>query len=315
MSATPGITIHGGDYEHTQKIGGETEGACLRYATARRVQDIFIGMLESRRFEVCEFSLANYITLHAAGERWLTAIPVFPSRVFRHGFAVTRRDSKITRLNELAGKRIGVPDYSMTAAVWFRGLIEEEYGVDLSSIEWVTRAKQRFAFPPQAKVQTTEADLEELLVSGEIDVLLNMHLADSARPPAERRLRSVLHDVQAEEEAYYRKTGIYPIMHCVVIREDVLKKYPDMPSLVFRAYENAKQRAYERQLGSTLVPWGKQYWARMFDLFGGDPLPYGLTPVNRMVVERLATYLKRQGFIDEIPTIDALFAGLSSRAP
>ena len=304
---TSELTIYGGDYEHTQTLGGDVGGARLRYATARRVQEIFIGMLETRRFEICEFSLANYITLRAAGERWLTAIPVFPSRVFRHGLAVTRRDSALTRLEDLSGKRIGVPDYSMTAAVWFRGLIEEEHGVDLQSITWVTRAKQRFPFPRGAKIETTEADHEELLASGKIDALLGMHLADSARAPAERRLRPVLGDVQGAEEAYYRKTGIYPIMHCVVIREDVLQKKPDVAAQVFRAYSAAKQSAYERQLGATLVPWGRQYWTETFELFGGDPLPYGLTPVNRMVVERLANYLKRQGFISEVPTVEELF--------
>ena len=90
---TSELTIHGGDYEHTQTLGGDVAGARLRYATTRRVQEIFIGMLETRRFEICEFSLANYITLRAAGERWLTAIPVFPSRVFRHGLAVSTRVS------------------------------------------------------------------------------------------------------------------------------------------------------------------------------------------------------------------------------
>ena len=305
---TSELTIYGGDYEHTLALGGEVAGTRLRYATTRRVQEIFIGMLETRRFEICEFSLANYITLRAAGERWLTAIPVFPSRVFRHGLAFTRRDSALTRLEDLAGKRIGVPDYSMTAAVWFRGLIEEEHGVDLQSITWVTRVKQRFPFPRGAKIETTETDHEELLTSGKIDALLGMHLADSARAPAERRLRPVLRDPQGEEEAYYRKTGIYPIMHCVVLREDVLQKYPDAAAAVFRAYESAKQQAYERQLGATLVPWGRQYWTEKFELFGGDPLPYGLTPVNRMVVERLATYLKRQGFIPDVPGVDELFA-------
>jgi 4,5-dihydroxyphthalate decarboxylase len=307
MSDTSELTIYGGDYEHTQTLGGEVAGARLCYATMRRVQEIFVGMLETRRFEICEFSLANYITLRGAGERWLTAIPVFPSRVFRHGLAVTRRDSALTRLEDLAGKRIGVPDYSMTAAVWFRGLLEEEYGVDLQSITWVTRAKQRFPFPRGAKIETTEADHEELLASGKIDALLGMHLADSTRAAAERRLRPVLRDVQGEEEAYYRKTGIYPIMHCVVIREDVLRKYSDAAAKVFDAYTAAKQLAYERQLGATLVPWGRQYWTEKFELFGGDPLPYGLTPVNLMVVERLAKYLKSQGFISDVCEVDTLF--------
>src|SRR5258708_7289552 len=138
MSAdkTPEILIRGGDYEHTLDIPGEyRDGIRIGYAPMR-VQDIFVAMLKERRFQPCEFSLANYLILHAGTDRWLTAVPVFPFRAFRHSLAVTRRDSTLTSLDQLAGTRIGVEDYSMTAAVWFRGLIEDEYGVDHRSITW-----------------------------------------------------------------------------------------------------------------------------------------------------------------------------------
>jgi 4,5-dihydroxyphthalate decarboxylase len=300
------VTIHGGDYEHTLGIAGAWRDVDLGYQTMH-VRDIFVGMLETRRFEACEFSLANYITLRARGEDWLTAVPVFPSRAFRHSLAMTRRESSITRLGDLAGRRIGVEDYSMTAAVWFRGLLQEEYGVDPRSIAWVTRAKQRFAFPAGANVETTTEDLEGLLCDGAIDALLGFALRDARQPTSERRLRPVLADAQAEEREYYRRTSIYPIMHCVVIRSDILEKHPALPAAVCEAYASAKARAYARQLGTTLVPWGKQHWVNAFELFGGDPLAYGLTPANRMVVERLALYLKQQGFIEAVPEIENLF--------
>src|SRR5687768_8166800 len=110
-------------------------------------------MLEERRFEACEFSLANYITLRCNGHDWLSAVPVFPYRAFRHGLAVTRRESSLTRLEDLEGARIGVEDYSMTAAVWFRGVLRDHHGVDLDSISWVTHAKQRFEVPARARVE------------------------------------------------------------------------------------------------------------------------------------------------------------------
>jgi 4,5-dihydroxyphthalate decarboxylase len=97
-------------------------------------------------------------------------------------------------------------------------------------------------------------------------------------------------------------------MHCVVIRHDMLDRHRGIVDAVWHAYSDAKQAAYRRQLGATLLPWGKSNWARTFELFGNDPLPYGLTAINRMVIERLTQYLQRQGFIRETPDIDALFA-------
>lgn len=307
MSASSEIVIRGGDYEHTLGIAGVYGSVRLGYEPMR-VQDVFVAMLESRAFEACEFSLANYITLRATGQHWLTAVPVFPYRAFRHSLAVTRRDSALTSLTQLAGKRVGVEDYSMTAAVWFRGLLREEYGVDHRSITWVTRRKQRFPFPPGARVDATDADLEELLCAGAIDALLGFSLKDAQLPAEKRRLTPVLRDAQAEEQTYYERTSIYPINHCVVIRNDVLEKDPAVVDAVCSAYASAKERAYGRQLGTTLVPWGKSPWVRTFELFGGDPLPYGLTPVNRMVVDRLAHYLEEQGFIPAIPDVESLFA-------
>jgi 4,5-dihydroxyphthalate decarboxylase len=305
MNATH-ITVYGGDYEHTLAVSGVYHGVHLTYE-ATPVQNIFVPMLESRRFEICEFSLANYLTLRAAGETWLTAVPVFPQRAFRHGLAVTCKESTLESLDALAGKRVGVEDYSMTAAVWFRGLLQEEYGVDPNSITWVTRAKQRFPFPEGARVEKTEHALEDLLCGGEIDAMLGFGLKDSRRPPEERRLRPVLRDVLTEERRYFERTGIYPINHTVVIRSDVFDGNPATAAAVCAAYQHAKERAYERQIGTTLIPWGKLEWTRTFALFGGDPLPYGLDATNRLVVGRLARYLREQGFIANEPDLDSVF--------
>jgi 4,5-dihydroxyphthalate decarboxylase len=304
---TPEIIIRGGDYEHTLGIPGVYSGVRLGYE-APGMQGLFADMLEHRCYEACEFSLANYLTLRATGQDWLTAVPIFPYRTFRHSLAVVRRDSALVSLAELAGKRVGVEDYSMTAAVWFRGLLEDEYGVDRRAIAWITRAKQRFPFPAGARVETTTRDLEELLSEGSIDAFLGMSLRDSALPPGERRLRPLLSDARREEEAYFERTSIYPIHHCVVIRNDMLDRVPALVDAVVGAYVAAKERAYRRQLGTTVVPWGKAHWASMFQRFSGDPLPYGLTPANRLVIERLSRYLHEQGFIPTEPVTDALFA-------
>jgi 4,5-dihydroxyphthalate decarboxylase len=133
-------------------------------------------------------------------------------------------------------------------------------------------------------------------------------------PPAQRRLRPVLPDAQAEEQAYYQRTGLYPIHHCVVIRNDVIERRPELIDIVYNAYEAAKARAYQRKLGTTLVPWGGAHWVRTFEGFGGDPLPYGWGSANRLMVERLARNLHEQGFIAALPDVDRLFARPSTAA-
>ncbi|MGH8665501.1 MAG: hypothetical protein ACREUX_14660 [Burkholderiales bacterium] len=307
------IVIRGGDYEHVLAIAGRHDGVLFGYEVMR-IHDIFARMNASRPFEVCEFSLANYLTLRATGQDWLTAIPVFPYRAFRHSLAVTHCDSALVSLRQLAGKRIGVEDYSMTAAVWFRALLREEYGVDHRSITWVTGPKQRFPFPPGATVETSETDLEQLLCDRAIDAMLAMSPRDARLPPAQRRLRPVLPDAQAEEQAYFQRTGLYPIHHCVVIRNDVIARRPELVDIVYNAYAAAKARAYQRKLGTTLVPWSNAHWARTFERFGGDPLPYGWTSPNGLMVDRLARNLHEQGFIAAVPDVDSLFARPSAGA-
>ena len=302
------IVVCGGDYEHTSAIGGAYAGGLTLSYRPMRVQDIFISMLETRSFEACEFSLANYLTLRGTGQHWLTAVPVFPYRAFRHGLAITRRESALTSLTQLGGVRVGVEDYSMTAAVWFRAILKDEYGVNPHTITWVTRPKQRFDIPAGVQIEKTTRDLEELLLAKEIDALLGMSLKDSLLPAHERRLRTVLADAEAEERAYYKRTSIYPIMHCVVIRNDVLESVPGIVEAICEAYARSKGDAYRRQLGATLVPWGKSYWARTFELFEGDPLPYGFEASNRLVVERLASYLEQQGFVSSAPSLETVFA-------
>jgi 4,5-dihydroxyphthalate decarboxylase len=153
--------------------------------------------------------------------------------------------------------------------------------------------------------------LEALLHDGRIDAFLGMSLRDSGLPPKERRLRPLLANAQEEEEAYFARTSVYPIHHCVVMRNDALEREPALAAAVFGAYAAAKDRAYRRRLGTTLAPWSKAHWTSTFERFGGDPLEYGLTPANRLVIERLSAYLRDQGFIATTPAIDAVFAAPS----
>lgn len=290
------VVIRGGAHAHTQAIAGLYSGIELAYEV-RKVQDIFSAMLERREFEVCEFSLANYLVLCARGEDWLTAIPVFPHRAFRHALPVTRRDSPLSGLASLKGKRVGVEDYSMTAAVWLRGLLDDEYGIDAGAITWVTYRRQRLALPQGANVEFVEQDLETLVADDAIDAMLGFSTRDSTLPPAERRLRTVEPDPATAEREYYARTGIHPINHCVAIRADVLQAQPQLAQAVTAAYLDAKARAYQDDPAARLLPSGAI----------GDPLPYGMTAENRRVVATLARYLERQRFISSAKDVDSLF--------
>ena len=300
------IEVTGGDYEHTLDLAGIHDGIDIRYRTAP-LRDVFLKMLTERCYEACEFSLSNYLMLKDRGADWLHAIPVFPYRAFRHSNLYVRKDSPLHEPAQLRGKRVGVPDFSMTAAVWTRGILADQYKVQWQDLRWVVSGRQRFAMLPGVTLETVSDDLEAMLVAGTIDALLTPQTADGRRPASERKLRSLIADAQAAEESYLRTFGIYPINHVVVVRSDVLQRSPGLPRVLFDAYEKSKARAYARQLGATLMPWGARHWQKTFDQFGGDPLPYGLNDLNRKVVGTLARFLYEQKLIARTPDLDALF--------
>lgn len=303
----PGVVeITGGDYEHTLGLAGVRDDIDIRYATAP-LREVFVNMLNERCYEVCEFSLANYIMLKDRGADWLHAIPVFPYRAFRHSTLYVRKDSPLRDPADLRGKRIGVPDFSMTAAVWTRGILADQYSVQWQDLHWVVSGRQRFATLPGVRLETIDGDLEALLIEGRIDALLTPQTVDDRKPAGDRKLRTLIADAQAAEEAYLRAFGIYPINHVVVVRNDVLQRLPGLPRTLFEAYAEAKTRAYARQLGTTLMPWGARHWEKTFDQFRGDPLPYGLNDINRTVVAKLAKHLYDQKLIRRESDVPALF--------
>lgn len=300
------IEIFGGDYEHTLTVTSQQGAVSVQYR-AVPLQEVFEGMLAERSYRACEFSLANYIMLKDRDADWISAIPVFPYRAFRHSTLYVREDSPLQGPSELKGRRVGVPDYSMTAAVWTRGILDEQYDVHWSDIRWTASGKQRFAVLEGVELEVIEDDLEDMLIAGELDALLTPHTRDELKGHGERQLRPLIADPQRAEEDYVKLAGIYPINHVVVFREDALKEVEGVGPAVFRAYADSKAAAFKRRLGTTLIPWGQRYWTETFDRFGGDPIPYGLTDVNRKVVSKLAGFLHDQKLIRALPDVDRLF--------
>ena len=300
------IELCGGEYEHVVGLSGVQHGIEIRYEI-RPLLEVFERMLAERAYEACEFSLSNYIMLKDRNADWLNAIPVFPYRAFRHSTLYVRSYSSLQDPSQLRGKLVGVPDYSMTAAVWTRGILAEQYGAHWSEIRWIASGRQRFSVLPGVDVKVVDEDLEAALIDGRIDALLTPHTEDEVKPAAERRLRPLIADPQRAEEAYLESTGVYPINHVVVIRQDTLARLPHAPRAVFDAYAQCKAAAYKRRLGTTLMPWGQRHWTKVFDQFGGNPLPYGLNAINRQVVDKLAGFLHDQKLIARMPDVDSLF--------
>lgn len=302
------MIVMGGDYEHTLGLAADAPECGGIIYQPSVITDLYRMILGRGAFEASEFSLANHAMYKDRGDNWLTAIPAFPSRCFRHSAVFVRKDSPLTHLGQLKGRRIGAVEYTMTAAVWVRGHMLEDFGTHWTDVTWVSAERQRFAPPERARVAKTATDLEELLERGEIDALLAPKPRDMLRPKHERKFRHLFKDVEKVERDFFARTGLFPIMHTAVIRHDALEKWPGSAKPLFDAYVAAKRRAMQRRLATTFLPWAERYWDDTLEAFGGDPYRYGLTPDNRRNIETLGRFLLEQQLIERPVEIEALFA-------
>jgi 4,5-dihydroxyphthalate decarboxylase len=294
------------------------EGIDLNFLVMDNPREIFDRMSNRLEFDACEMSSSEFVTRFAAKKLPFVALPVFASRVFRHGFIVVNR-KHVTSAKDLEGKRIGVPLYTQTAAIFVRGLMQHDLGVNLDSIEWVEGAVNEpggYGNPnvvPMLKAvnrkpNTSGKSLSDLLAAGEIHALIGSNLPNSLkRHPDVVRL---FPDYRAREKDYYQRTKIFPIMHLIVIRNDVYEKNPFVATSLYDAFSKAKDRAWEKiRYSGTLrymLPWLPDDVEEIDSLFGGDCWPYGVEP-NRPTLEALVTYMVEQGLIpDKIP-IEKLF--------
>jgi 4,5-dihydroxyphthalate decarboxylase len=259
-------------------------------------------------------SLSNHATLVSSAEAPFIAIPAFPSRVFRHGYIFINTDKGIKSPADLRGKRGGVPEYTMTAAVYARGLLQHEYGVKPSEVEWVQGRADRLGRKLPPDVRLTQAppgtELGDLLEGGEIDFMMsaNNPLAFRRGSPKVRRLFPNYAEV---EKDYYRRTRIYPIMHTVVIRRDVYERDPWVALSMYKALCKAKEHAYHllADMGSPKVcsAWLQPLIEEEKEIIGPDWFPYGIAP-NRPTIEALLQYLYEQGLADRRVKLEELFA-------
>src|SRR5947209_6975845 len=310
------LTLACGPYDRTQALRDGTiapDGIDLTYLDIQAAE-IFWRMLQYREFDVSEMSLSNYITLVDQGQAPFVAIPAFPSRVFRHGYIFVNTDKGIRAPGDLKGKRGGVPEYTMTAAVYARGMLHHEYGVKPSDVEWVQGRTDRMGrkLPPDIRLSQASAgtELGDLLERGEIDFMMsaNNPLAFRRGSPKVRRLFPNYPEV---EKDYYRRTKIYPIMHTVVIRNDVYERNPWVALSMYKALCRAKEHAYHllADMGSPKVSsaWLQPLLEEERAILGPDWFAYGIEP-NRPTIEALLQYTHEHGLTDRLVKLEELFA-------
>src|SRR6516164_5532086 len=229
------------------------DGIDLTFVVLDNPREIFDRMTSGLEFDVCEMSSSEYISRFAAQKLPFVALPVFASRVFRHGFIVVNR-RRVSAAKDLAGKRVGVPLYTQTAALFVRGLMQHDLGIDLSGIEWVQGAVNEpgaygnpAVMPMLKPVKVTPnqsgKSLSQLLESGEIQAIIGSTIPDAlGHHPDVVRL---FPDYRAREQDYFRRTKIFPIMHLIVIRNDVYERHPEVAASLYQALNAAKDRAWE----------------------------------------------------------------------
>jgi len=317
------LTIACGPYDRMEGIrSGEVqiEGIDPTYVAIQFPPEIFTRMIKQNAFDVAEMSATTYLSLRPGGKFPFVAIPVFPSRVFRHGFIYINTRAGIESPKDLEGKRIGSFGYGQTAAVWIRGILKDEYGVDLSTARWFeigedpARRAPAHGKGPERRVPVPiewigePASLSDLLAQGKIDALIGAQAPGSlGRDPAVARLFPNYRDVERD---YYRRTKIFPIMHIMVIREPLHREKPWVAESLFKAFNESKRLAIRNMRFSGamryMLPWLYDDLDEIDRTFGRDPWEYGLAP-NRANLEALARYLHEQGFVDQPIDVDKLF--------
>ena len=303
----------------------QAEGIDLDYVAIESPRDIFDRMAGGLEFDVAEMSSSEFISRKSAGESPFVAIPVFPSRVFRHGFIAINRASGIRTPRDLEGKRIGVPLHTMTAAIWIRGHLQHEYGVDLSTIHWVQGsinspgAHGNPTVLPLVKsvpieINDSGKSLSQLLDEGAIDATIGTSLPMAMRHNPE--IRRLFPDYREIEKKFYARTGIFPIMHLVAIRRDVYEKHPVIATSLYKAFCESKDRALAkmRYTGALryMLPWMTADLDEIDEVFGGDPWPYGVA-ANTPTLEALVAYMVEQSVIAAPMRLDDLFVPTDGR--
>lgn len=316
------LTLACWNYDRTRALADGTvqpDGIDLNYLDLP-VEETFFRMLRHREFDVAELSLSSYCVSLSRDPKPFIAIPIFPSRFFRHSCIYVSEKSGIRDPKDLIGKKIATPEYQMTAPVWIRGILQDEYKVPVDSVEYWTGGEEepgrdekiKLDLPPNIKVKPIgpTQTLAHMLAEGELDAMHTARMPSTfhTRPGTIRRL---FDNYQEVELAYYRKTKIFPIMHIIAIRRELYEEHRWIARSLYKAFAESQRRTYDDLYTTAalkaMLPWLTAHVEDARRDLGHDWWPYGFSP-NRHVLETFLRYHHEQGLSKKRLTPEELFA-------
>ncbi|ACV11411.1 4,5-dihydroxyphthalate decarboxylase [Halorhabdus utahensis DSM 12940] len=276
------------------------------------------------RFDVCEVGMASYVSSRADTEAYpFTAIPVFTNKRFRHAYFYKHTDAGIEEPADLEGKTVGISSWQTAANVWTRGIMQEHYDLDLTDVEWYRRKQDDVPIEVPERYDVRDLpgkhggdavaereDLIDALVAGDLDAVMDPAGATMRAVDAAETTDFVFEDPIAEEQQYFRETGIFPPNHVVVIRDEVLEEHPWVALNIYHAFCEARDHCFERNRSpstNAAITWAPLYLLEQQNVLGEAAWDYGLTEANRKAVETFLQYSHEQGLIDERYDVEALF--------
>lgn len=300
----------------------KAEGIDLKFMIEDFPRRLFDSAMNTQPFDVCEMSSSDYITRVSKGDCPFVALPVFPSKCFRHNTITINRRSGIREPKDLEGRRIGVMRFTMSAAVWQRGHLQNDYGVDLKSIDWVEGSVNSpgshgvpTIIPSGFKVTRNDGgkSLSQLLGEGAIDGVIGTHMPESCKN--NKDVGRLFPNFREVEKAYYKRTGIFPIMHLIAIKREVYEANPFIAASLYRAFCESKQAAYVRMRNYSalryMLPWMTDEIDEIDEVFGDDPWTYGLD-ANRKTIEMCMTFMVQQGMLKSPVPVEKLFVDVGA---
>ena len=308
------LSVAVGDYEIIRALKEglvEADGLELVVLTGHGPRERHWRMARNQEFDVCEFNVGGYLMSHDQNEP-IAAIPVFLHRRFRHGFAFVHVDSGIKTPKDLIGKRVGGTNFQPAGNIWLRGILEEHYGVPHRSITWVVDRSEDVPFTPapglKIEMIPPGKSMDAMLAEGEIPAMINPYIPQPI-VDGDKRVARLFPNYKETEIEYFRKTGIFPIMHVTVIRREIVDKYPWAAVSLVKAFEKAKLIAYRRLANPRITPlaWVRTEFEEERKILGPDPWVYGLGEANRTNLETIIRYCYQQGMIRRQTPIDELF--------
>jgi 4,5-dihydroxyphthalate decarboxylase len=321
MSRKIHLTLACGDYESIRALKEGTvkpDGIELTVLTDMTSDIRHWRMLRNQEFDIAELSMSNYL-MAKYHQLPFAAIPVFLHRRFRHGFVFLNTGKGIAKPTDLIGTKVGLRNFQATANLWIRGILEHEYRVPHREIQWFKQDEEEVEWTPPADLNIRRVapgkNVEKMLLEGELDALIHPELIQPILNK-DSRVTRLFPNYRDLEVQYYKRTGIFPIMHTTAIKQEIVGKYPWAAINLMQAFEESKTVAYKRMENPRIVPlaWFRHFLEEQEEILGDDPWIYGLGESNRKNLETLMQYSQEQGLVGRKMGLEELFLNTAAHS-